>query len=439
MSFVTDKQTLADLNLLGKYKVGSMFNLFNRVQTRGGELLLEEMFRMPLSDAAAINARSACIQYLRELDVKASFNREITEQASQLLTQQRPASPLTSLFSCYSDKIRQVLYRSQKLHLQQAQIKAMQEVLLAAGSLLEQLQKKDKPGHPCSAMQQQLEKIVRQPAFKQLDAKYPYTVWQTVRYHYLFLNTCRQSLVQLLHLLYEFDVYISVAAVAAGEKLHFARADDADKTCLLEAEDLRHPALPQAVANSVSLTRRENLLFLTGANMAGKSTWMKTLGISFYLAHMGFPVAAATMRFSVMDGIFTSINVPDDISLGWSHFYAEVMRVKLVAKEVSSGKRLFILFDELFKGTNVKDAYDATLAVTQRLARYRSCAFVVSTHIIEVGEALSSISNIQFYYMPTVMKAAVPHYTYRLTPGITADRQGMMIIENEKIFEMLAR
>ncbi len=88
--------------------------------------------------------------------------------------------------------------------------------------------------------------------------------------------------------------------------------------------------------------------------MAGKSTWMKTLGTSFYLAHMGFPVAADSMRFKVMEGVFTSINVPDDISIGWSHFYAEVMRVKQVAQEISGGKKLFVLFDELFKGTQCK-------------------------------------------------------------------------------------
>ncbi|MBO9573901.1 MAG: DNA mismatch repair protein, partial [Chitinophagaceae bacterium] len=60
------------------------------------------------------------------------------------------------------------------------------------------------------------------------------------------------------------------------------------------------------------------------------------------------------------------------------------------------------------------------------------------THIIEVGEELMGTPNIQFHYMPTVMKGAVPHYTYNLTPGITSDRQGMIIIENEKILEMLA-
>jgi DNA mismatch repair protein MutS len=438
MSFVTDKQTLADLNLLGKYKIGSMFNLFNRVKTRGGELLLEEMFRVPLSSAQEINHRAACIRYLQSLDVKLDINWELTEMASHYLTEHRPSNPLSSYLNCYKEKAQEVMYRSQKHYLQQRHIYAMQEVLVSASNLLGQLQKKGKGDNPCKDMQDRLDKIINAPALKQLKPKYPYTVSQTAQCQYLFLNRYRQALEELLRLLHEFDVFISVAQVAASKGLLYAQAEEQDKNNLIEVQNLRHPSLSNAIGNTITLSKKENVLFLTGANMAGKSTWMKTLGISFYLAHMGFPVAADKMRFSVMEGIFTSINVPDDISLGWSHFYAEVMRVKIVSQEVSSGKRLFVLFDELFKGTNVKDAYDATLIVTQKLAKYRTCAFVISTHIIEVGEELMGTPNIQFGYMPTVMKGAVPHYTYSMTEGITTDRQGMIIIENEKILEMLA-
>ncbi len=180
------------------------------------------------------------------------------------------------------------------------------------------------------------------------------------------------------------------------------------------------------------------MLFLTGANMAGKSTFMKSFGIAVYLAHLGFPVAASRMEFSVRDGLYSSINVPDNISLGYSHFYAEVLRVKQVAEAVSKRKRLVVLFDELFKGTNVKDAYDATLAVTEAFAGYRNSCFIISTHIIELGEVLGrSCSNMQFAYLPTVMEGPAPRYTYQLEPGITGDRQGMIIIQNEKIFEIL--
>jgi DNA mismatch repair protein MutS len=437
MSFITDKQTQTDLNLLGKYKTGSMFNLFNRVKTRGGELLLEEYFRVPLSNAEEINHRSAGIRYLQELDIKLDINWDLTEMASQYLTEARPANRLSSVLSCYKEKVQEVVYRSQKLQVHQRHIYAMQETLLAASNLLGQLRKRGRTGNPCEKMQERLDRIVQDPGLKQLKAKYPYTVQQMAECQYLFLHKFRQQLEELLRLLYQFDVYISVAQVASAQGLVHAEAEEGDRDGLIAVENLRHPALPDAVGNTLTLSSRENVLFLTGANMAGKSTWMKTLGISFYLAHMGFPVAAGRMRFAVMDGIFTSINVPDDLSLGWSHFYAEVMRVKLVATEVSSGKRLFVLFDELFKGTNVKDAYDATLVVTQKLAKYRACAFVISTHIIEVGEELKDTPNIQFGYMPTVMGGAVPSYTYKMTPGITTDRQGMIIIENERILELL--
>ena len=171
--------------------------------------------------------------------------------------------------------------------------------------------------------------------------------------------------------------------------------------------------------------------------MAGKSTLMKSVGIGCYLAHMGFPVAAAKMEFSVREGLYTSINVADNIGLGYSHFYAEVVRVKQAAEAAASGKRLLLMFDELFKGTNVKDAYDGTLAVTEGFSDYQECLFIVSTHIIEVGEALKSRHNVHFVYMPTVMDGAYPRYTYQLQEGITEDRQGMMIIRNEGILELL--
>lgn len=172
--------------------------------------------------------------------------------------------------------------------------------------------------------------------------------------------------------------------------------------------------------------------------MAGKSTLMKSFGIAVYMAHMGFPVAAGSMRFTVQDGMYTSINVPDNINMGYSHFYAEVLRVKKVAIEVSLSKRLVVIFDELFKGTNVKDAYDATYAVTSALAKRHACSFMISTHIIEVGHELGkNCDNATFAYLPTVMNGSVPTYTYKLEPGITNDKHGMIIINNERIVELI--
>lgn len=153
---------------------------------------------------------------------------------------------------------------------------------------------------------------------------------------------------------------------------------------------------------------------------------------------MGFPVPAKTVTFSVKEGIYTSINVPDDLNMGYSHFYAEVLRVKKIAEEVSVPKNLVVIFDELFKGINVKDAYDATLAVSEVFAEHLNCFFVISTHIVEVGEVLGQrTNNVQFTYMPTEMQGKIPVYTYRAQEGISSDRHGMMIIENERILEII--
>src|SRR3569833_2733627 len=166
---------------------------------------------------------------------------------------------------------------------------------------------------------------------------------------------------------------------------------------------------------------------------------MKSLGIAMYLAHMGFPVAAKKKEVSVRDCIYTTINLPDNLGIGASHFYAEVLRIKKVARELSTGKNIFVIFDELFRGTNVKDAYEATIAITSAFAKKRSSMFIISTHIIEAGDVLRErCPNISFKYLPTRMNGTIPVYTYTLETGITDDRHGMIIINNEGILDMLA-
>jgi DNA mismatch repair ATPase MutS len=240
----------------------------------------------------------------------------------------------------------------------------------------------------------------------------------------------------VLSFIYEIDVNMTVSEVAERRGFCYAKAL-APEANVFSAVGVFHPSISHAVGNNMRLDQNENVLFLTGANMAGKSTLMKAIGVSLYLAHMGFPTAAASMEFSVREGLYTSINVADNIGMGYSHFYAEVVRVKRAAEAAAVGKRLLLMFDELFKGTNVKDAFDGTLAVTEGFSDYRQCLFIVSTHIIEVGEALKDRPNIHFAYMPTVMDGLHPRYTYTLKEGITEDRQGMMIIRNEGILDLL--
>jgi DNA mismatch repair ATPase MutS len=109
-----------------------------------------------------------------------------------------------------------------------------------------------------------------------------------------------------------------------------------------------------------------------------------------------------------------------------------------VAEEISRGRNLVVIFDELFKGTNVKDAYDATVAVTEAFAASRNASFIVSTHITEAGDTLQErCSNMKFVYFPTIMDNGTPRYPYKLKDGISSDRHGMMIIANEGVIDII--
>ena len=260
---------------------------------------------------------------------------------------------------------------------------------------------------------------------------------QLVRSDRILLAFERGALQEVLEFVHRVDVDTVVGRVA--RERHFCFAETTDKNDInIQIEGVSHPCLTKAVSNNMEITPERNLFFLTGANMAGKSTLMKSFGIAVYMAHMGFPVAAKRMRFRVQQGMYTSINVSDNLSMGYSHFYAEVLRVKKVAIEVSRNKQLVVIFDELFKGTNVKDAYDATLLVAAALAERQNCSLLISTHIIEVAEELKKKrDNINYEYLPTVMKGSVPTYTYKLEPGVTRDKHGMIILKNERVVETI--
>jgi DNA mismatch repair protein MutS len=439
MGFIADRQTLEDLNLLDRYGNDAVFSLFNQVKTKGGGLLLEKMFRHPLADPKEINQRSNIFKYFSDLSLEFPLDSQLFSVMDEFLNGLEAQNRIFSLASVLRRKALQTIGLHEEYDFFIQGLRVTSGILHRLDVFLDNLLK----AHPETPIKDQIisfRSVYRDKRFRKLyasengDGISVGLQWQC---SHILGNLFRESMLEMLGLLYKLDVYIAIGRVARVNKFAYATATPAGGQTL-QIMNCRYPALKNAKGNDIRLDRSTNVLFITGANMAGKSTLMKSIGVAVYLAHIGFPVAADQMQFSVKQGIFSSINLPDDISQGLSHFYAEVLRVKAVAEEVSASKDLLVIFDELFKGTNVKDAFDATLAVTQAFAEYRNCSFVISTHILEVTDSLAQTHrNIQFSYMPTIMKGKSPTYTYELTEGVSADRHGMMIIENEGILAML--
>jgi DNA mismatch repair ATPase MutS len=440
MLFTTDKQTQGDLNIYGKQGTDSILSLFNRTSTINGARILEEMFNYPLSDAEAINKRSGTIGYLKVVQAVFPFSSELFDRAEQYLANtdersklsaEKPSlkKKLTSLVADDADNKQIVNGISALMEIVKVLDVFLKDNLIQAGSPFKSDPETISIGTLLAA--EPISLLLQEDSSGRFSREKLATYDMLLRFRY------RETIQRILRYIYQLDVYMTVAKVATERNFIFPKALPKGEH-VIKIEGFYHPQLKHAVPNTLDVTPDNNVVFLTGANMAGKSTFMKSLGIAMYLAHMGFPVAAAKMEFSVLDGIYTTINLPDNLGMGASHFYAEVLRLKKVARELSLSKNLFIMFDELFRGTNVKDAHEATIALTEAFATRRKSMFVISTHIIEAGEVLRErCDNISFKYLPTRMNQNTPVYTYKLESGITADRHGMIIINNEGIIEIL--
>ncbi|WP_166637809.1 MutS-related protein [Sphingobacterium paludis] len=443
MSFLTDKQTLKDLHILGKYRRDSIFSVFNCTQTFGGEHLLESMFQQPLTRLADINKRSDLVAFFRRQQQQLIIDLEDLDLAQNFISGDAGGSMLQSSLYISRNWLWQKLgLPENRTHFQRA-IRAVIRLLAQLRAYIQSLgieQHQPLLGDTPLANLWILESKELHALEEEL-AKHaenlPFAL--AVRGDYLLRYRWSNALRDAFSMIYFIDTFQSIAQVANARGFIRAEARPAEQQTLLFS-NLYHPTVPNAVGNDIAYSKDSNLIFLTGANMAGKSTYMKSLGIAIYLAHMGFPVPAAQMQFSIKEGLFTSINVEDDISLGHSHYYAEVLRVKTVAEAVAQGKQLLVIFDELFKGTNVKDAFEATFAVSAAFQKHTSCQYLISTHIVEVGEQLKTVApQVQFLKMPTIMRGQIPTYTYRAEPGISADKHGMVLIHKENVLELLEK
>ncbi|MFZ4861916.1 MutS-related protein [Sphingobacterium sp. Mn56C] len=435
MALYIDNQTQDDLVIFSKRGRSSIYSLFNQTQTVGGADMLEEWLRYPLSDGKKIDERSAIIQHFAALNIPFPFQRSWFDQCTAYLdfadsrSKLNPNEPkLGRAFQSIMglDKDHQKIMHGIAAC---TQILGAWKAVLASDTLSwyqGELNEAKKILHST--------RINEVPVYTDLS-KVPYP--EIVRMDNLFRFEEKEIMLHILHHIYILDVYMTVAKVANEKGFTFAKVDDSGEERLIY-EGVYHPLIAGAKGNDLALNQEEHIVFLTGANMAGKSTLMKALGIALYLAHVGFPVAAKGLCFSVRDALYTSINLPDNLQMGYSHFFAEVLRVKAVAEQIAAGKKLFVIFDELFRGTNVKDAHEGTLAITSRVYAHRSCQFIISTHIIEAGDTLKeTCPHIRFVYLPTLLQDGVPQYPYTLKEGITADRHGMVIIHNEGILDLL--
>jgi DNA mismatch repair ATPase MutS len=261
---------------------------------------------------------------------------------------------------------------------------------------------------------------------------------ETIYYGNFLKDTFRNPTFELIGIFGRMDAWYAMAMAMKTYDLCFPNFINQPQP-LIDARLLYHILLPRPIPYDVHMSKESNFLFLTGANMAGKSTFIKSIGSAVFLAHLGMGVPAKEMHLTMFDGLLSNINVVDNIIKGESYFFNEVQRVKNTILKINDGRKWLVLIDELFKGTNVKDAMKCSSVVIKGLIKIKNSLFVLSTHLYEIGEELKEYPNISFKYFETAVNDDQLEFSYQLKDGISNDRLGYLILKREKVVDMLEK
>lgn len=440
---IVDKQTLADLNVTNKrYK--DMVDFFDCTVTLGGRDMLYSYFLEPLSSKCEIESRQHLILFMQKVDISDLLDKYMMQDLEQYLAlPQEPYSP--SRASYYLEMLStNFLSLDFKRHeiLVKRSIHEIAKIIDGLAIFLASARSKD---HTLSILEEYcmhldcvLEDIDRDEFIQLLNNRFSKELM--IKYDYLFRNIKRNVIREVFHVLYHLDALLSVAKCIKGKDLVFPEIDEQiagpDMISIRGAYNL---FIEGAIKNDVEIKRETNLWYLTGANMTGKSTLLKTIGSCVYLAHLGFPVPADAMKTVLFDGIMATINLGDNLSTGASHFFNEVLRVKHLAKLLASGKHMFVLMDELFKGTNHRDASQATLELVNGLKDYRHSVFLLSSHITEICPILQKGRTALKHLEAQLDEQRGIIFTFQLLDGTAEEKLGMWLLRKERVFEILRK
>ncbi len=237
----------------------------------------------------------------------------------------------------------------------------------------------------------QLKKLVEQFEYRQnilvgfalnslllWDIRCVYKLWNWHNQHH-------KKLTDWLEVISEIDALISLANFA-GNHPNFVFPEINDNDFIYRATSLGHPLLREnkRVCNDFEIDGWSKVMIITGANMAGKSTFLRTVGVNLILARTGAPVCAEKMVFTPIE-IYTNMRTTDSLLKDESYFFAELKRIKGVLEWLQRGEHIFVILDEMLKGTNSVDKLNGSKALLRKLVQFKSFS-LIATHDLKLSE-----------------------------------------------------
>jgi len=434
-----DKTTFNDISIFHSEEEFSIFHRLNFTKTIGGKEWLRRFFMEPHHDLKRIIGVQNIIKtLLNHID---DWPREITNGTVIMMDKflDYNLDPVPQRPTAVNSFTYKVLH-PQDYSMAKFSVKHFADFFRGLKKIVELLAEAQLPAN-LSFYIDRLQKALHEKPLQQLahtDGTEVFSGQQNLYYAYYLRREYKTDILELIDIFSRLEAWYSMAMAVKTFDLQFPEFIEQDEP-YFSAEGLYHVMLQNPTAYDLVLEPNQNFLFLTGANMAGKSTLIKAVGSAVFLAHIGMGVPAKNMKLSLFDGLLTNINVADNIAKGESYFFNEVQRIKNTINKISDGKKWLVLIDELFKGTNVQDAMKCSLAVIKGLIKIKNSLFILSTHLYEIGEELKQFPNISFKYFETNVMDDQLEFSYQLKEGISNDRIGYVILRREKVVDMLEK
>lgn len=228
----------------------------------------------------------------------------------------------------------------------------------------------------------------------------------------------------------EFDALVSLGNYAANNPNNTIPQILTEATDpVIRACDTYHPFLAHKhpVANSFTLDKKR-IAIVTGANMAGKSTFLRTIGVNYILATTGAPVCAREFGFSIVS-LFSSMRTADNLSRDISYFHAELLRLKQLIQHVRHQDYTLIILDEILKGTNSKDKLQGSILFLNEIARYNMSA-LIATHDLELARLEEKDASLYQNYCFEIELAHDIRYSYRIQKGVAQNLNASYLLQD---------
>lgn len=227
----------------------------------------------------------------------------------------------------------------------------------------------------------------------------------------------------------EMDAYCSLATFAYNHPNYTYPQITTTPFCA-KAEALGHPLMDRnkCVRNDLDIEKRPFFVIITGANMAGKSTYLRTIGVNYLLACIGAPVWAKQMELYPAQ-LITSLRTSDSLNDNESYFFAELKRLKLIIDKLDSGEKLFIILDEILKGTNSMDKQKGSFALIKQFMTLQANG-IIATHDLLLGTLIDLFpGDIKNYCFEADIKNNELSFSYRLKDGVAQNMNACFLMK----------